>query len=272
MDAQDSRYEASRKAINKIMDQIANKRTESLEKLGPLYEKEFAQVQVKIQEVLAKMKEIQTLAAQGVNLNSQSIDAAITKANELHDNLERVATKIVNVVVNYPKGKPPEGDGKYWGGIIKKAQGGIIPARVTAGEGFIPPGQVQNNLGSLNTLNSGRISSRIPSSIGSFQGPGGVDNIHTFLPTGSYVLSKRGMEAYERSASKGAQTFQEGGEVATDTESPVVLTSTTEEPVGSFTIIVEKGGTSKEFPITGKISILKGLQNELEEDRLTRLH
>ena len=269
MTAQDSRYEASRKVIMDIMDKIADKRTKTLETLGPLYEKEFGEVKERIGEILTKIQEIQTAAARGINLNSASIDAAIIKANELHDNLQRTAIKIVKIK-EVRESSGSEND-KYWGGVIKRAGGGTVPARVTAGEGFIPPSIAMQNLNLLNTLNGGRSVPRIPSSIASFQGPGGVDKINTYLPVGSYVLSKRGMEAYERSARQGAQTFQEGGEVV-DTASPPILTSSTEENIGSFTIIVEKGGTSKEFPITGKISVLKSLREELEEDRLTRLH
>jgi hypothetical protein len=177
------------------------------------------------------------------------------------------------IAVNKPPGKEEgEGggeEGQYWGGVIKRTLGGIVPARVTKGEGYFPPGFTSKNLGLLNSLNSGKIVSRVPSSIPTFKGPGGVDNIHTYLPRGSYVLSKRGMEAYEASVKKGAQTFQEGGEVS----EPIATSSASDyEKVGSFTIVVEKEGRSREFPIMGKVSVLKSLKSELEEDRLTRLH
>ena len=266
MKLQDNRHEESRKKINKIMDDIAAKREQTLDKLGPLYEEEFKTVQEKIKDVLDGMEEIRTLAAKGIDLNSSSIDNAIKLADELHDNLKREVTKKVKVVVT--GNKTP---GSYWGGVIKRADGGIIPARVTAGEGFIPPSTAMNNLNALNTLNGGRSSSRVPDSIARFHGPGGVDNIRTALPVGSYVLSKRGMEAYDKSVREGATTFQEGGEVV-DTESLEFTEPSERENLGSFTIVVQKGDTTKEFPVIGDVSVLQQLQHELEEDQMVKLN
>jgi len=234
----------------KSLDEIKEKMDELNKKTGKLQEK-MGKLKAKVNDEQAK----------------RAIDDLIRRAKDLNKELKKPITKIVTIIERRKK----EQD-KYSGGVIRKALGGMVPARVTSGEGFIPPGRVQNNLSMLNTLNSGRIPSRIPSSVERFTGPGGIDNINTYLPVGSYVISKKGMEAYERSASQGTQTFQEGGEVA-NVEAPATLTSTTApEPMGSFTIVVEKGGSSKEFPIMGEVSVLKSLRDELEEDRLTRLH
>ena len=162
--------------------------------------------------------------------------------------------------------------GKYYGGEIKRYYGGMIPARVSNGEGYIPPEMVTNHRSALTTLNSGHIPSEIPRIMQQFSGPGGVDNISTQLPTGSYVISKRGMDAYERASNQGVKTFREGGEVDSI---PVPLSSSSEnefESMGSFTIVVSKEGKEKEFPIMGKASVLSDLRKELEQDRLTRLH
>jgi len=150
---------------------------------------------------------------------------------------------------------------------VFKATGGLISARVSAGEGYIPPNQVLGNLNILNSLNGGSTTGAIPRAISTFTGPGGVDNIPTYLPRGSYVLSQKGMAAYERSMQQGAQSFAEGGEVNEE------MISEKEIPqVGSFTIRVEKEGVSKVYPIQGEISVLQELKKDLEEQKLVRLH
>jgi TP901 family phage tail tape measure protein len=217
-----------------------------------------------IDQINAAMAEVQALGKQGVKLNYKSISDAIVEANKLHDNLEREAVKIVRIKEVPDKGSSTN---KYFGGIISKAAGGIVPARVTAGEGYISPDVVAKHRTALNILNSGRIPSAVPSMISRFAGPGGVDNVETQLPVGSYVISKRGMDAYDKSRGEGVQTFQEGGEVA-----PSPSSGSEPESIGSFTIVVSKEGGKKEFPITGKTSVLKDLKKELEEERLTRLH
>jgi len=149
------------------------------------------------------------------------------------------------------------------------ARGGLVPARVTAGEGYIPPSSAMGHLNLLNTLNGGRSTASIPSSIAKFHGPGGIDNIPALLPRGSYVLSTKGMAAYERSVSQGAKGYQEGGEVNEEIVSPE-RDSRTE--MGRFTIVVQKEGVAKEYPIYGRPSVLRELQEELETERLTKLH
>jgi|GEM_PF-4582840 len=164
--------------------------------------------------------------------------------------------------------KEIEYKGKYLGGIIKKARGGLVPAMVSSGEGYVPPNKAWKNLDALNSLNGGRSTPFIPNSVKMFKGPGGVDNIFTMLPSGSYVLSRRGMDAYSKSMKEGAVSFQEGGEVNEE----MIPRGNAPRDVGTFTIVVQKGGTAREFPVYGKVSVLEELKNELEEERLTKLH
>jgi TP901 family phage tail tape measure protein len=158
----------------------------------------------------------------------------------------------------------------YAGGVIKRAYGGVIPARVSAGEGYVPPGQTKGNLNLLNTLNGGRAVSHIPGGIGQFNGTGGTDNIHTSLPVGSYILSKRGMQAYYESEAMGAKKFQSGGEVTN--EDLMLETTGSEVPnIGTFTIRLDSGGTVRSYPVQGDISVLQRLKRDLEKERLTKL-
>ena len=84
------------------------------------------------------------------------------------------------------------------------------------------------------------------------------------------------MEAYERSLAKGAATFAEGGVVSSGEDNSIEpspnIGGEEKENLGSFTIVVEKEGRARDFPVTGKVSVLRGLKAELEEERLTRLH
>lgn len=192
------------------------------------------------------------------------------KTEELDDVERRLSdligtTYTIDVKVNYIEGP---GKPKYHGGLLM-AQGGMVPARVTAGEGYIPPSTTMGHLNALNTLNGGRATNSVPSSIAKFHGPGGIDNIPALLPKGSYILSTKGMAAYERSVTQGATGFQEGGEVNEE-----ILSSEGEatSEIGRFTIVVQKEDGSKEYPIYGSPSVLRELKEELETERLTKLH
>jgi len=125
------------------------------------------------------------------------------------------------------------------------------------------------NLNTLNTLNGGRATASVPSSIAKFHGPGGIDNIPALLPKGSYVLSTKGMAAYERSVTQGATGFQEGGEV---NEEIISSEGEATSEIGRFTIVVQKEGVAKEYPIYGTPSVLRELKEELETEKLTKLH
>jgi len=160
---------------------------------------------------------------------------------------------------------PPKEEAMYRGGALGRASGGLIPARVTAGEGYVPPSKAMGNLNLLNSLNGGRSVPGLPFGVAKFAGRGGVDAIHTLLPKGSYIISKKGMQAFEQS-----MPFAEGGEVNEDFIKEE--SSEREEKIGSFTIIVQKDGVTKEFPVQGRISVLRKLQDELEEERMTKLH
>jgi len=77
------------------------------------------------------------------------------------------------------------------------------------------------------------------------------------------------MAAYERSVNQGAKGFQGGGEVNEEIISPEGDSRT---EIGRFTIVVQKEGVAKEYPIYGRPSVLRELQEELETERLTKLH
>lgn len=200
----------------------------------------------------------------------KKVKELINEADKLNKTLGKRIKKYVDIYYR-EHNKPSGGGKKYWGGEIKRAAGGIVPVRVTAGEGIVLPDKAQRNLQLLNAINRGSIVSKVPEISGMFKGPPGIDNIQTHLPAGSFIISKRGMEAYEKSVNLGAQTFQEGGEVLPETP-PIDQSEPSQQSVGTFTIVVEKEGVSKSFPVTGKISVLQSLRDELEEDRLTRLH
>jgi TP901 family phage tail tape measure protein len=205
------------------------------------------------------------------NVDDKEIVAAQALAKKLNQDLAKKIIKEVQIKVT-----GDEAPGSYRGGLIQKfTSGGYVPARVTHGEGFIPPDVAQRNIAALTRLNNGGTTSAVPANMGTFVGAKGVDRISTYLPTGSYVLSKKGMEAYERSVDQGAQTFQSGGEVQADAQSttpPPVGVQDKEQSFGTLTIVVEKEGSRNEYPVTGEVSVIKGLREELEQERLTRLH
>jgi hypothetical protein len=155
-------------------------------------------------------------------------------------------------------------------GDVRRARGGMTPVLVSSGEGYFSPQTVAANKSIISALNSGITTNRVPKNMSMFHGPSGVDRIPTYLPSGSYVLSKKGVEAYDKSLRNGAVPFQEGGQVPSLGED-----SPTEAPankdMGKFTIVVQKDGKTKEFPIYGKAGVLKSLRKELEEERLTRV-
>ncbi len=148
-------------------------------------------------------------------------------------------------------------------------RGGFVNAKVTSGEGYIPPGAARGNAHTLNTLNKGKTTPWVPRSISRFRGTGGVDNIPAMLPSGSYVLSKQGMAAYEKSVSEGAKGFQEGGEANEE----FISQDTGEDMphIGTFVIAIDRDGVRKEFPVQGDVSVLASLRDELEKEELTRL-
>ncbi len=195
-----------------------------------------------------------------LNMDRKELDKVIK-------DIEKLVGTAYTIVI---KGKyiPPAGLPKYRGGLTM-ASGGMVPARVTSGEGYIPPSTAVGHLDALNTLNGGRATSSIPSSIAKFHGPGGIDNIPALLPKGSYVLSTKGMAAYERSVTQGATGFQEGGEV---NEEIISSEGEATSEIGRFTIVVQKEGVSREYPIYGLPSVLNELKEELETERLTKLH
>ena len=153
---------------------------------------------------------------------------------------------------------------------IKRARGGVTPVLVSSGEGYFSPQTVAANKSIISALNSGITTNRVPKNMSMFHGLSGVDRIPTYLPSGSYVLSKKGVEAYDKSMRKGVIPFQEGGQVPSLGED-----SPTEAPankdMGKFTIVVQKNGKVREFPIYGKAGVLKSLRKELGEERLTRV-
>lgn len=293
---------AKNKALNRLKE-LKLKAEEVARLTENLGKKAIIPLKEQMEAILDQMAELQRMAKEGIQLDYSEISNAISEAKILNDSLMREIEKIINTNptmntllqkaedlnkelsksidkhIYYHEHNKPQGSGKFYGGQIKLAKGGMVPAMVTHGEGYISPDKVQGHLAALARLNTGGTTSAVPEGIRTFIGKRGIDKIPTYLPSGSYVLSKKGMDAYERSMNSGAKKFQSGGPVL-DTGNNQNIKEIPQEDIypeqnqnfGTLTIVVEKSGSRKEFPVMGKPYILKGLREELEEERLTKLH
>ncbi|MHA1401929.1 MAG: hypothetical protein ACTSQE_16380, partial [Candidatus Heimdallarchaeaceae archaeon] len=269
------RYQNDSIKLQKEREKAAEREQGIMETLGREYADQEKKKRAQIEKTIVTLAKLREEYDKWVDKVAEGLTVSFNYKDAKKDFIENFIDPLFNKTYEIKwkmKPLPTEAasaeTGSYFGGVIRKAYGGIVPARVTAGEGYIPPNQVLGNLNMLNSLNGGNSIGSVPRAIAQFTGPGGVDNIPTYLPTGSYVLSKKGMDAYERSLQQGAKTFQEGGEVSEETmfEGPNI------PQVGSFTINVQKGNVVNSYPVQGDISVLQKLKEDLEEDKMTRLN
>jgi len=159
----------------------------------------------------------------------------------------------------------------------QKAQfGGLIsnPATVmvSAGEGYVPPGVAKHNLAALQAINQGLSTpARFP--IGTFAGPPGIDNIMTALPAGSFVISRRGMDALERATQEFSdkRNFQLGGIVTGGPVGDIVGDLEGGERTSRFDLVLNVNGAERRFPLYGSKDTVDELATELERQNLVRL-
>lgn len=261
----ESMFTAMRETLRKRLGEIADEQRDIADRIKSSNKDLIDSLIEKIDQFKKKWQTIsEQLPAIKVKLDYE--DELTTFENAFN----QLVTKLQNAYVKI-KLEGTQEETLYKGGIVSRYRGGLVPARVTAGEGYIPPSSAYGKLSLLNTLNGGRATPLVPSGISRFTGPQGIDRIHTLLPKGSYVLSQKGMEAYERSVKQGATQFQEGGEVIGGEE--IVSPETGQEApyVGTFIISIEKEGKRKDFPVQGEISVLASLKEELEREKLTKL-
>jgi TP901 family phage tail tape measure protein len=159
----------------------------------------------------------------------------------------------------------------------RKAQfGGLISnpstVMVSAGEGYVPPGIAKHNLAALQAINQGlSIPARFP--IGTFTGPSGIDNIMTALPAGSFVISRRGMDALERATQEFSdkRNFQLGGLVTGGPVGDIVGDLEGGERTSRFDLVLNVNGNERRFPLYGTKDTVDELATELERQNLVRL-
>jgi hypothetical protein len=272
-------HESERLKLQKDLLAVSQDHQEILEKIGKEHDAAMEKLRKGVENIEGAFTKLQILLAKIaitigdkivgdkeliLNVDREQLDAVEDTISELVGTPYTIT--MVGKYIPPPNLSKPIND--YHGGLTL-ANGGMVPARVTNGEGYIPPSTAMGHLDALNTLNGGRATGSIPSSIAKFHGPGGIDNIPALLPKGSYVLSTKGMAAYERSIAQGATGFQEGGEV---NEEIMSSGEESKSEIGRFTIVVQKEGVAKEYPIYGRPSVLRELQEELETERLTKLH
>ena len=123
------------------------------------------------------------------------------------------------------------------------ASGGMVPARVSAGEAYIPPAKVKGNLALLHAINSGAVKGGAPRAhegLRLFAGPGTgtSDSIGALLPRGAYVVNARATRQSGAilSAIMGGRGYAAGGNVG-----------------GSAATVIAGGPTAVEVHIDGRI-------------------
>ena len=147
---------------------------------------------------------------------------------------------------------------------------------VSAGEGFVSPQYVRKNLPTLQALNAGNA---VPIRGGAFPmsrfvGPSGIDNIETSLPRGSFVVSRKGMQAFERAtkAISERQNYQTGGIVGGNAEPNITAASSKPEDKAMFELTLSLGnGGKRSYPLYGTHSVVKEIKDHLERENLTKL-
>jgi hypothetical protein len=163
-----------------------------------------------------------------------------------------------------------ETEEKRFGGLAGRA----AATYVSAGEGFVPPGFVKSHLPTLQALNAGNavpFNGAIP--LSRFVGPAGIDNIKTSLPRGSFVLSKRGMEAVERATGAVSERnkYQMGGVVTGETETATTTPQQMQDKAMFELTLNLGGGETRKYPLYGSRAVVKEIQDHLERETMTKL-
>ena len=189
-----------------------------------------------------------------------TLDESIQKADELADALARVQSAEAQINT----GNLPEAQ---FGGFFRHS----TLAKVTAGEGFVPPSITNKYLPSLKAINQGNsVPANFP--IQRFSGPPGIDNILTSLPAGSFVISKRGMDAIDRAGEyrREKHHYQTGGLVSGAT-SMAPESMVPNEPTSKFELTLVVDGQRNKYPLSGATSVVDELRRTLERENMTRL-
>lgn len=172
--------------------------------------------------------------------------------------------------------------GRAAGGKVGLAGGGLVPVRVTAGEGLFSPVATSRYYTRLNQVNSGLQANLPARPVGVFKGDAGVDTIRTFVPEGSYVMSIRGMRALEGAARdiRFAATAQypptgyQGGGVVDATGFTTGNDGATNVPedLGTLTIRLEDQGTVENITVFSDRDSIRRLKRTIQRDRLTKVN
>ena len=188
---------------------------------------------------------------------------------EIGDELDRLTSKVHKIQVE--KTVTTINESRARGGL----SGYSAMTNVSAGEGFVPPSVVKHNLPALQALNQGNaVSARFP--IERFRGPSGIDNIETSLPTGSFVVSKRGMDALDRSSKRSNEAFEKrnfqlGGIVGAGSVGDRTQDDPGQNQTSRFDLVLNVGGEERRYPLTGQRTVINDLASELEKQNLVRL-
>lgn len=256
------------KAVNERMREISKDRmqlelqlyaeTEQRQKKEILYleqlRKDYEALSKKVKEKVGK-EAFEPLVESAKKAYDQIMDLAdeLTKLNG-----KKIHVEIIQDITT---------DKKQYGGLI----GSPLFTRVSSGEGFIPPSVAKQNMGALSALNQGSVT---PSAkgidISRFSGPSGVDNIKTVLPQGSFVVSRKGMQAYDNAVSE-RERFQMGGMVGGTDGVNVPGPEEDEETTARFDLVLRVDGEEQRYPLYGPKSTIDDLGSELEKRNLTRL-
>jgi hypothetical protein len=193
---------------------------------------------------------------------TDSAKEALDEILALAKKLNELDGKTINVKVK----QEIDTSSNQYGGFI----GGSVFARVSSGEGYVPPGVARANSAALSALNQGSVTpSAKKLGIGRFDGPSGIDNIKTMLPEGSFVVSRKGMQAYDNAVSE-RERFQMGGFVGgTDGGSPIAEEE--QQATSRFDLVLRVDGEDQRYPLFGPKETIDELSSQLEKRNLTRL-
>ena len=239
-----------------------------IEKGGELYAKQKMMID-SLDAIKSKYKEVMTVVGKKLDRNvfdqlTDSTKEAIQGVLDIQAAIDDLHGKKVEITVE-EKHKRTDEAAKQFGGFIDRP----LLAKVSAGEGFVPPGAARRNLAALSALNQGSVT---PSArnigISRFSGPSGVDNIKTLLPSGSFVISRKGMAAYDAAISS-RERFQMGG-MAVASDGGVSMPNDSEQSA-RFDLVLNIGGEEKTYPVFGTKKTIDALSDELEKQNLTRL-
>lgn len=192
---------------------------------------------------------------------------SLNDAKEAADQLARSLEQVRAAQVSNQAAGATQVESEYYGGFA-----GYAPfTRVTAGEGFVSPDIAKRHRSALESINRGMaVPTNFP--VQTFQGPGGIDNILTSLPAGSYVISKRGMETMERARSREKERtgYQMGGMIS---NAPVTGAESraADEPMSRFELTLVVGNEQKSYPLYGPQLVVDEVRRTLERENMTKL-